>query len=96
MNQKRPLYVLLLLSAALFGTEALAATVKVEIPVREVELSIDNAGNKQLMWTYGGTIPGPLVRVKEGDTIDFTLVNDPANKNSHSMDFHAGRFDVLG
>ena len=95
MNQK-PLLSALLLSAALLGTEAMAATVKVEIPVREVDLVIDNAGNKQPMWTYGGTIPGPLVRVKEGDTVDFTLFNDPANKNSHSMDFHAGRFDVLG
>lgn len=94
MNQK-PLLSALLLSAALLGAEAIAATVKVEIPVREIDLVIDNAGTKHPMWTYGGTIPGPLVRVKEGDTIDFTLTNDPANKNSHSMDFHAGRFDVL-
>ncbi len=86
----------LLLAAATSSTSALAATIKVEIPVREVELPIDNAGTKAPMWTYNGTIPGPLVRVKEGDTVDFTLLNDPANKNSHSMDFHAGRFDVLG
>lgn len=74
---------------------ATAATVKVDIPVKEVELQIDNAGTKMPMWTYGGTIPGPLVRIKEGDTVDFTLINDEHNKNSHSMDFHAGRFDVL-
>lgn len=86
----------LLLIAALASTQTIAATIKVEIPVRELDLQIDNAGTKAPMWTYNGTIPGPLVRVKEGDTIDFTLLNDPANKNSHSMDFHAGRFDVLG
>jgi len=91
----RSLTLALLLAAATSSTSALAATVKVEIPVREVELQIDNAGTKAPMWTYNGTIPGPLVRVKEGDTVDFTLLNDPANKNSHSMDFHAGRFDVL-
>lgn len=92
----RSLTLALLLAAATSSTTVLAATVKVEIPVREVELQIDNAGTKAPMWTYNGTIPGPLVRVKEGDTVDFTLLNDPANKNSHSMDFHAGRFDVLG
>ncbi len=92
----RPLTLALLLAAATASTSALAATVKVEIPVREVELQIDNAGTKAPMWTYNGTIPGPLVRVKEGDVVDFTLINDPNNKNSHSMDFHAGRFDVLG
>jgi len=90
-----PLLSALFLTAALVTTDVMAATVKVEIPVRELELQIDNAGNKQQMWTYGGTIPGPLVRVKEGDVVDFTLHNDPNNKNSHSMDFHAGRFDVL-
>jgi nitrite reductase (NO-forming) len=91
----RSLALVLLLATATSSASALAASVKVEIPVREVELQIDNAGTKAPMWTYNGTIPGPLVRVNEGDTIDFTLLNDPANKNSHSMDFHAGRLDVL-
>lgn len=81
----------LLLAAAPVG----AATLKVEIPIRELDLVIDNAGNSQPMWTYNGTIPGPLVRVKEGDVVDFTLLNEKANKQSHSMDFHAARADVL-
>ena len=38
-------------------------------------------------WTFGGTVPGPTLRVRQGDTIDFTLVNR-ANI-PHSMDFHA-------
>ncbi len=82
-------------AAAAAPALTLAGTVKVEIPVLEVELPIDNAGTKAPMWTYGGTIPGPLVRVKEGDVVDFTLINDAANKNSHSMDFHASQVDVL-
>jgi len=86
----------LLLATALACTQAVADTVKVEIPVRELDLQIDNAGKKQPMWTYGGTIPGPLVRVKQGDIVDFTLLNDEHNKQSHSMDFHAARADVLG
>lgn len=39
-------------------------------------------------WTFNGTVPGPVIRVKEGDTIHFTLKNmDPSIP--HSMDFHA-------
>lgn len=72
-----------------------AKTVKVKMIVEETDLVIDNAGNKQSMWTFGGTIPGPLVRVKQGDVVDFTMVNKKGNKQSHSMDFHAARVDVL-
>lgn len=86
----------LLLAVSFASVDAMAEVVKLEIPVLEIaDLQIDNAGTKQSMWTYNGTIPGPLVRVKQGDTIDFRLRNDAANKNSHSIDFHAGRFDVL-
>jgi nitrite reductase (NO-forming) len=85
----------LLFAAAMIATPVGAATVQVEIPVRELDLVIDNAGNSQPMWTYNGTIPGPLVRVKEGDLVDFTLRNEKGNKQSHSMDFHAARADVL-
>lgn len=74
---------------------AAAAVVDVAITVKEVELVVDNAGTKQAMWTFGGTIPGPLVRVKQGDLVRFTLTNDENNKQSHSMDFHAARADVL-
>lgn len=77
------------------ATPALAETVKVEMSVVEKELVIDNKGTTQRMWTFGGTVPGPLVRVTQGDVVDFTLTNDPANQNSHSMDFHAAVVDVL-
>lgn len=72
-----------------------AETVKVEIPVIEKDLVVDNKGTTRRAWTFGGTIPGPLVRVTEGDEVDFTLVNREANENSHSMDFHAAVADVL-
>lgn len=38
-------------------------------------------------WTFGGTVPGPVIRVTQGDTVDFTLVNRAPMP--HSMDFHA-------
>ncbi|MBK7952111.1 MAG: multicopper oxidase domain-containing protein [Deltaproteobacteria bacterium] len=77
------------------STPAHAKTVNVAMTVKEVDLPVDNKGTVQTMWTYDGTIPGPIVRVTEGDTVKFTLTNDPANKNSHSMDFHAAIVDVL-
>jgi nitrite reductase (NO-forming) len=89
----------LLLAAAGFAVAAAASvragTVDVEIRVHEIDLAVDNAGTRHPMWTYGGTIPGPLVRVTEGDIVDFNLINDGENKQSHSMDFHAARVDVL-
>ena len=38
-------------------------------------------------WTFGGQAPGPVIRVTQGDTVDFTLVNKAPMP--HSMDFHA-------
>jgi nitrite reductase (NO-forming) len=38
-------------------------------------------------WTLGGGVPGPALHVRQGDTVDFTLINR-ANI-PHSMDFHA-------
>ncbi|MDT8403429.1 multicopper oxidase domain-containing protein [Sulfuriflexus sp.] len=87
-------YTLCVLGFILSG-HVYADTINVEMTVKELQLQIDNAGNKQSMWTFGGTIPGPLVRVKQGDVVDFTLHNDKSNKQSHSMDFHAAQVDVL-
>ncbi len=38
-------------------------------------------------WTFGGRVPGPFLHVKQGDTVDFTLVNRAPIP--HSLDFHA-------
>lgn len=91
----RSLPAALLMSAALINSDAFAETVPVEMTVRESDIAVNNAGDTRRMWTYDGTIPGPLVRVKQGDTVEFTLHNHPDNGNSHSMDFHAARVDVL-
>jgi nitrite reductase (NO-forming) len=40
-------------------------------------------------WTFEGRVPGPVVRVTQGDSVDFTLVNHAAMP--HSMDFHAAQ-----
>ncbi|MEI2721224.1 MAG: multicopper oxidase domain-containing protein [Gemmatimonadales bacterium] len=38
-------------------------------------------------WAFDSVIPGPVVRVTVGDTVDFTIVN--RGPIPHSMDFHA-------
>jgi copper-containing nitrite reductase len=43
-------------------------------------------------WTFNGTVPGPTIVVNQGDTIDFTLMND-FTMMSHSIDFHAAEID---
>jgi len=74
---------------------ALAKTVHVTMTAKEVELEIDNHGTKYPAWTFDGMIPGKVVRVKQGDIVDFKLINPKENKNSHSIDFHAAEVDVL-
>lgn len=96
MNKIFTLLMFLALATAMLMTDEIYAdTVKVKITVKEKDVIVDNAGTVQPMWTYNGEIPGPLVRVKEGDLVDFELTNDAANKQSHSIDFHAARADVL-
>ena len=85
----------ILLAAGLSMGMAQAKTVKIELTAKEVDVPIDNEGHTKPGWTFDGQIPGPLARATEGDTIEFTLKNDASNKNSHSVDFHAARTDVL-
>ena len=42
-------------------------------------------------WTFDGDIPGPILHVRQGDTVEFTLLNRGALP--HSMDFHAAQID---
>ena len=34
-------------------------------------------------------MPGPFIRVREGDTVEFHFKNSPTSKNTHTVDFHA-------
>lgn len=42
-------------------------------------------------WTFESDVPGPTVRCRVGDTVEFTLTN--RGKLPHSMDFHAAQID---
>ncbi len=86
---------LLTVSMVFAATSVMADTVSVTMTAEENNVVIDNKGTEYPAWTFDGAIPGPVVRVKEGDTVDFKLVNPKNNKESHSMDFHAAEVDVL-
>lgn len=40
-------------------------------------------------WTFNGKVPGPLLRVREGDTVTLKLENSKASRMIHSIDLHA-------
>src|SRR3990167_1070634 len=40
-------------------------------------------------WTYNNQVPGPMLRVREGDTIELTLTNHPSSLHPHNIDLHA-------
>jgi nitrite reductase (NO-forming) len=39
--------------------------------------------------TFDGRVPGPMVRVRRGDTVNLTLRNPEDSKMPHNIDFHA-------
>ena len=40
-------------------------------------------------WTFNGRVPGPMLRVRVGDTLDVHVKNSPDSSMIHSVDFHA-------
>ncbi|MBI1976360.1 MAG: nitrite reductase, copper-containing [Candidatus Omnitrophica bacterium] len=40
-------------------------------------------------WGYNGHVPGPFIRIREGDTVEFHFKNAQDAKNTHTIDFHA-------
>jgi nitrite reductase (NO-forming) len=61
--------------------------VKIEMTAQVTDVEI-SSGVFYNAWTFNGTVPGPVITVKEGDTLNFTLNNIDPNM-PHSMDFHA-------
>jgi len=71
---------------------ATAATQRVfRIPVTHDTITIAD-GVKYEGWTFGGTVPGPVIRVRQGDHVKVVLVNQ--SPMGHSIDFHAARIPM--
>jgi nitrite reductase (NO-forming) len=72
-----------------------AGTAKVKefrIPMTHETIEIAN-GVKYTGWTFGHTVPGPVIRVREGDLVRITLINQ-AKDMPHSIDFHASKIPM--
>lgn len=69
-------------------TRSSPARVTIEVEVQEVVKTLAD-GVEYTFWTFGGTVPGPMLRVREGDWVDFTLSNHPSSKVPHNIDLHA-------
>ena len=63
------------------------ARVIVELEVVEKEMPISE-GVTYTYWTFGGTVPGSFIRVRQGDTVEFHLKNHPDSKMPHNIDLH--------
>src|SRR6266536_5983439 len=63
-------------------------TVKVDLETQEVVATMDD-GVVYEYWTFNGTVPGPMIRVRQGDTVELTLKNSPTSKMTHNIDLHA-------
>jgi nitrite reductase (NO-forming) len=62
--------------------------VKINIKVKEV-ISEVAPGIYFNYWTFDGTVPGPMYRVREGDTIIMSITNDISSLHHHNIDLHA-------
>ncbi len=63
------------------------AKVIVELEVIEREMPISE-GVSYTFWTFGGSVPGSFIRVRQGDTVEFHLMNAPDSKMPHNIDLH--------
>jgi nitrite reductase (NO-forming) len=72
-----------------------AKTVKVDMTAVEAEVVIDGEGTTYNAWTFNNQYPGPVIRVQQGDRVDFSFTNTDTSSRPHSMDFHAAQTDFL-
>jgi nitrite reductase (NO-forming) len=64
------------------------ARVKIDLETKEVTGRLAD-GVEYNFWTFGGTVPGPMIRIRVGDYVEFNLHNHPSSKMPHNIDLHA-------
>jgi nitrite reductase (NO-forming) len=60
----------------------------VDFPILDKDMTVAT-GFVVKTWTFGGSVPGPIIRVHLGDTVNVHLTNK--TQMSHSIDFHASQ-----
>lgn len=88
-------------SLGITGTTTVASTTQAETAVEQVSRVVEvYLETKEVLseigpevifnyWTFNGTVPGPFIRAKEGDTIKLTIHNDETSLHPHNIDLHA-------
>jgi manganese oxidase len=52
-------------------------------------ITISNAGHYFDAWTFNGTVPGPTMRMTEGDLVRINVINSKDNQHTHSLHMHS-------
>jgi nitrite reductase (NO-forming) len=63
-------------------------TVTVDLVAKELVAELA-PGKDYRFWTFNGTVPGPMIRVMEDDTVVINLTNQLSNVEPHDIDLHA-------
>ena len=69
-------------------TRTHATRVIVNLDVTEKAMRLAD-GVEYTMWTFGGSVPGTFIRVREGDLVELHLRNAANSTMPHNIDLHA-------
>ena len=64
------------------------AKVRVKMETVEKTMTMED-GVEYHYWTFNGDVPGQMIRVREGDTVEVEFSNNPNSTVPHNVDFHA-------
>jgi FtsP/CotA-like multicopper oxidase with cupredoxin domain len=79
------LLILALVATGLFTSAAKAELRKFEMTIDEVDLQVTPTFTTKV-WAYNGQVPGPLLRVNEGDEVEITVTN--MTTLNHTIHWH--------
>jgi nitrite reductase (NO-forming) len=65
-----------------------ATKVIVNLDIVEKKMRLAD-GVEYTMWTFGGSVPGKFIRVREGDLVELHLKNESSSTMPHNIDLHA-------
>src|SRR6187551_1541388 len=65
-----------------------ATKVIVNLDIVEKKMRLAD-GVEYTMWTFGGSVPGKFIRVREGDLVELHLKNEASSTMPHNIDLHA-------
>ena len=71
-----------------FISRTMPETVVVRFEAKEFVGALAD-GKQYKFWSFNGTVPGPMIRVRLGDTVELHLSNHLSSEFPHNIDIHA-------